>query len=224
MISVAVDGPSGAGKSSISKEVAKRLKFLHIDTGAMYRAVAYYAFENNILSEAIPTYLKDINIEIAFCGNNQIVKLNGEDVSYKIRTPEISSLASQVSKIKEVRDFLLLLQRNFAKTDNVIMDGRDIGTVVLPEATVKIYLTASNQSRAQRRHLQLKKEGINCEYSQILNGIIDRDREDSSRELSPLKKAHDAIYLDTTNLSFEESVNKIIEIIQAATRQESPAK
>lgn len=215
MISIAIDGPSGSGKSTISKEVAQKLGFLHIDTGALYRAIAYFVFENKISLVNVPEILNKINIDLKFQDGKQLVFLNGKDVSEKIRTPEISSLSSQVSKIKKVREFLLETQRNLSKENNVIMDGRDIGTTILPDANIKIFLTASSETRARRRYLQLLESGIDCDYSDILKKVIERDNQDINREISPLKKADDAILLDTSNLTFSESINKIIEIIKS---------
>ena len=215
MISIAIDGPSGSGKSTISKEAAQKLGFLHIDTGALYRAIAYFVFENKIPLDKVSEALNKINIDPKFQDGHQLVFLNKKDVSGKIRTPEISSLASQVSKIKEVRKFLLETQRNLAEKNNVIMDGRDIGTTVLPNANVKIFLTASSETRARRRYLQLLESGIDCDYSEILEKVIERDNQDINREISPLKKADDAILLDTSNLTFSESIDKIIEIIKS---------
>lgn len=214
MISIAIDGPSGSGKSTISKEVAQKLGFLHIDTGALYRTIAYYVFENQTRIDKVPEVLNKININLKFQDNRQIVFLNGKDVSEKIRTPEISSLASKVSKIEEVRRFLLKT-RDLAKENNVIMDGRDIGTTILPNADVKIFLTASSETRAKRRYLQLLESGVKCEYSEILKNVIERDNQDINRKISPLKKADDAILLDTSNLTFSESIDKIIEIIKS---------
>lgn len=215
MISIAIDGPSGSGKSTISKEVAKKLNFLHIDTGALYRAIAYYISENKIQIDKISEILNKIKIDLKFQNGKQLVFLNGKDVSGKIRTPEISALTSQISKIKEVREFLLKTQRNFAKENNVIMDGRDIGTTVLPNADVKIFLTASSETRAKRRHLQLLQSGVDCEYSEILKNVIERDKQDMNRKISPLKKADDAILIDTSNLTFSKSIDKIIDIIKS---------
>lgn len=215
MISIAIDGPSGSGKSTISKEVAQKLGFLHIDTGALYRAIAYYVLENKIPVDKVPEVLNKINIDLKFQDGKQLVFLNGKNVSGKIRTPEISALTSQISKIKEVREFLLKTQRNLSKENNVIMDGRDIGTTVLPDAKVKIFLTASSETRAKRRHLQLLQSGVNCEYSEILKNVIERDNQDMNRKISPLKKADDAILLDTSNLTFSESIDKIVEIIKS---------
>lgn len=215
MVSIAIDGPSGSGKSTISKEVAQKLGFLHIDTGALYRTIAYYVFENQTPLDKVPEVLNKISINLKFQDNRQIVFLNGKDVSEKIRTPEISSLASKVSKIEEVRRFLLKTQRDLAKENNVIMDGRDIGTTILPNADVKIFLTASSETRAKRRYLQLLESGVKCEYSEILKNVIERDNQDINRKISPLKKADDAILLDTSNLTFSESIDKIIEIIKS---------
>lgn len=217
MISVAVDGPSGAGKSSICKAVAKKLGFVHVDTGALYRSLAFSALKNgvNIDDEISLKNLLDMtNIEIEFKNNAQFILLNGEDVTDKIRTEQVSLMASDISKIPMVREFLLDLQRKLAQSQSVLMDGRDIGTVVLPDADVKIFLTASAEKRAERRYKELLAKGENVEYNNILESIIKRDYQDSHREIAPLKPSEDSIYTDTSELSFEESVSKVIEIIE----------
>lgn len=217
-IAIAIDGPAGAGKSTIAKLCAKELEFIYVDTGALYRAIGLCAFRNNIGSkdaDAILQMLKDIKVELAFNDKKeQIVLLNGEDVSGFIRTPEISMYASDVSAIPQVRAFLLELQRNMAKTNNVIMDGRDIGTVVLPDAQIKIFLTASPQVRAKRRYDELIEKGMDVNYDDILSDVITRDYNDSHREIAPLKPAEDSIIVDTSQLDLEQSVNKMISIMK----------
>ena len=217
-IAIAIDGPAGAGKSTIAKLCAKELEFIYVDTGALYRAIGLCAFRNNIGSkdaDAILQMLKDIKVELAFNDKKeQIVLLNGEDVSGFIRTPEISMYASDVSAIPQVRAFLLELQRNMAKTNNVIMDGRDIGTVVLPDAQIKIFLTASPQVRAKRRYDELIEKGMDVNFDDILSDVITRDYNDSHREIAPLKPAEDSIIVDTSQLNLEQSVNKMISIMK----------
>ena len=217
MFSVAIDGPAGAGKSSIAKAVAKELGVIYVDTGALYRAIALGCIKMNIPVEnetAVSTVLEKIRIELVFVEGTQHVLLNGKDVSEEIRTEKVSMSASTVSGIPQVRAFLLELQRGFAKTQNVIMDGRDIGTVVLPDAQVKIFLTPSAQGRAMRRTLQLEQKGEPADYEKILEDIIKRDHNDSTREIAPLKPAEDSIIVDTTDLDLEQSVNKIKELIK----------
>ena len=217
-IAIAIDGPAGAGKSTIAKLCAKELKFIYVDTGALYRAIGLCAFRNNIGSKdanAILQMLKDIKVELAFNDKKeQIVLLNGEDVSGFIRTPEISMYASDVSAIPQVRAFLLELQRNMAKTNNVIMDGRDIGTVVLPDAQIKIFLTASPQVRAKRRYDELIEKGMDVNFDDILSDVITRDYNDSHREIAPLKPAEDSVIVDTSELNLEQSVSKMISIMK----------
>ncbi len=214
MISIAIDGPAGAGKSTIAKSVAESLGFIHVDTGALYRAIAFYLIKNNIKNaEDINKALKSINIKISFEDKCQAVILNGDDITDLIRIPDVTLLASEVSKLKEVRKFLLSIQQNIISENNVVMDGRDIGTVILPKANVKIFLTASPECRAKRRYLQLQNSGINCNYDEILKDVNLRDIADTTREIAPLKKAPDAILVDTSSLSLDESIQKIIEII-----------
>lgn len=217
MISIAIDGPAGAGKSTIAKEVSKKLGYIYIDTGAMYRAIGLYALENNVNPKnikAVVSLLPLIDLKIKFIDDIQKVFLNDEDVSDKIRQPEVSMAASDVSAIKEVRAFLLDLQKNMAKSNNVLMDGRDIGTVVLPNADVKIFLTASNEERAKRRYNQLASQGKNVSYQDVLDDIIKRDYNDSNRDIAPLKPADDAIIVDTTGEILEQSVKRILDIIK----------
>ena len=199
---VALDGPAGAGKSTIAKRAAKALDFIYVDTGALYRTIGYAA----TLSTKVDLTFND--------KGEQIVLLNGEDVSGFIRTPEASMTASKISAIPNVRAFLLDLQRNMAKTHNVIMDGRDIGTVVLPDAQVKIFLTASPEARAGRRYKELVEKGMDVNYEDILNDVKTRDYNDSHRETAPLKPAEGCVIVDTTELDFEQSVEKIISVIK----------
>lgn len=217
-IAIAIDGPAGAGKSTIAKLAAKELSFIYVDTGALYRAIGLCAYRNNIASkdaDAIINMIKDIKVELAFNDKHeQVVLLNGEDVSGLIRTPEISMYASDVSAIPQVRAFLLDLQRNMAKTNNVIMDGRDIGTVVLPDAKIKIFLTASPEVRAKRRYDELTEKGMDVNYNDVLADVITRDYNDSHRETAPLKPADDSILVDTSDLDLMQSVDKLITIMK----------
>lgn len=219
-ISVAVDGPAGAGKSSISKTVAADLGFVYIDTGAMYRCAALYAINNgiDIRSEGgrLVERLDEINIDMKHTAGGQRVYLNGEDVSERIRREDVSVGASDVAVIPEVRKKLVELQQRMAQTDNVIMDGRDICTTVLPNAQVKIFLTASTDERASRRYKELLEKGVECDFETIKRDMEYRDKNDSSRAVSPLKKADDATLVDTTGLTFDESVKKIKELIENA--------
>lgn len=217
-IAIAIDGPAGAGKSTIARLAAKEMSFIYVDTGALYRTIGLCAKRNNIGSkdvEKILEMLKDIKVELAFNDKNeQIVLLNGEDVSSLIRTPEISMYASDVSAIPEVRAFLLDLQRNMAKTNNIIMDGRDIGTVVLPDAKVKIFLTASAEVRAKRRYDELIEKGMDVKFEDVLQDVVTRDYNDSHRETAPLKPAEDSVIVDTSELNLEQSVEKLISIMK----------
>ncbi len=217
-ISAAVDGPAGAGKSSVSKAVAAQLGFVYIDTGAMYRCAALYAIENSIdiktERETLISRLDDINIAMKHTENGQRVYLNGKDVSERIRREDVSVGASDVAVIPEVRKKLVAMQQDMAKHDNVIMDGRDICTTVLPNAQVKVFLTASVEERAKRRYKELCEKGVECDFEKIKADIEYRDKNDSSRAVSPLKKADDAVLVDTTELDFDGAVKKIKELIQ----------
>lgn len=218
MFSVAIDGPAGAGKSSIAKLAAKRLGFIYVDTGALYRTLGYAASctQTDISNESeLRSFLDSVSVELTFKDGVQLVLLNGEDVSDKIRTPQATMAASNISKIQLVRDYLLDLQRDIAKTHRVIMDGRDIGTVVLPNADVKIFLTASPEVRADRRYKEFLEKGEKVDYNTTLEDIVKRDYQDSHRAVAPLKPAEDSIYIDTSELSFDESVEKIIQVIEA---------
>ncbi len=215
MISIAIDGPAGAGKSTIAKELSKKLLYIYVDTGALYRAIGLYMIDNNINNDkSAVSSLKNIKVNLEFIDKEQKVFLCGKDVSSKIRTPEVSMMASKVSAIPEVRSFLFDLQQNMAKQNNVIMDGRDIGTVVLPDANVKIFLTASLEKRAQRRYKDLLEKGIKCQYEEVLRDIIKRDEDDSNRKIAPLKPADDAIIIDTTEYSLKESIDLVLNTIK----------
>lgn len=217
MIAVAIDGPAGAGKSTIAKTVAIQLGFIYVDTGAIYRAIGLACIKNGIdvsNNKAVEELLNEIDIRIIFFNNEQHILLNDDDVSDEIRAENVSMAASKVSAVPEVRKFLLDLQRDFAKTNNVIMDGRDIGTVVLPNAQVKIFLTASPDIRAKRRVQQLIEKGESADYETVLTDIVKRDYNDSNREIAPLKPAENAILIDTSELTLKESIEKITEIIK----------
>ena len=216
-INVAIDGPGGAGKSTISKRAAKELGFLYVDTGALYRAVGLNAMRTGADlndTESIEKSLDGISVDLKYENGEQAVLLNGENVSSLIRTPEASMAASAVSAVPAVRKFLFSLQQNIAAKNNCIMDGRDIGTVVLPNAQVKIFLTASPEERAMRRYKELVEKGENVEYENVLAELKQRDYNDSHRALAPLKPAEDSVLVDTTGLDLEESVEKIIKMIK----------
>lgn len=217
IINVAIDGPAGAGKSTVSRAAAKAVGYIYVDTGALYRAVGVNALRKGIDTKdkpAVAASLADISVDLVFENGEQKVLLNGENVSSEIRTPPASMAASDVSAVPEVRAFLFDLQRDIAKRNNCIMDGRDIGTVVLPDAKVKIFLTASPEERATRRYRELIEKGTDVKYEDVLAELIERDYNDSHREIAPLKPAEDGVILDTTGLSLEESVNEIIRIIK----------
>ena len=208
MISVAIDGPSGAGKSSLAKRLAKELGYLYVDTGAMYRAIGLYAKRAGADTKnaaAVEALLPRVRVELKYVDGAQRVLLCGEDVSEAIRAEEIGMAASDVSAHPAVRRFLLDTQRNMALTHDLLMDGRDIGTVILPNATVKIFLTASPEARAKRRMLELQQKGQPAEYETVLEDIRQRDWQDTHRETAPLKQAEDAVLVDTSDLDFEES-------------------
>lgn len=210
MINIAIDGPSGAGKSTISKAVAKELGFIHIDTGALYRTIAFYLSDNQIdvnNEEAIKASLDDIKIQVCIEDGLQKIYLNNKEVCEELRQPNITKIASDVSKLPIVRDYLLEIQRELARENNCVMDGRDISTVVLPDATVKIFLTASPEVRAERRFNQQKEMGIIEDYDKILEDIKKRDYNDSHREIAPLKQAPDAIKIDSSKVDFDEVKN-----------------
>lgn len=216
--SIAIDGPGGAGKSSLAKAVAKKLSILHVDTGAIYRTIGYAAFARGLNAKdesQIAPLLKAIRIDMAFDeAGRQKMLLDGKDVSREIRLPEISMYASNVSALPCVRAYLLEMQRGIARKRSVIMDGRDIGTVVLPDADLKIYLTASAEERARRRCLELSERGTPEPYEAVLREINERDEQDMHRAIAPLREAADAVRLDTSALNFDESEQALLKLIQ----------
>ena len=216
-INIAIDGPSGAGKSTLSRKIAENLGFLYVDTGALYRAVGLYIFQNNILpddKDLVTDALQKIKIELRYENGEQAVILNGKNVSEDIRKHQISEYASKVSAIESVRKFLFNTQKDIAKHNDVIMDGRDIGTVVLKNAQIKIFLTASAKDRAMRRFKELNERGQDVDFDQILEDVIKRDERDINREIAPLKQAKDAILVDTTGYSFEKAYNQLLKLIK----------
>lgn len=218
MINVAIDGPAGAGKSTIAKLVAKEKNYIYVDTGAMYRAIALFLIRNSVdvsNEEMVSKACDSINIDIKYNDGSQLVFLNNEDVSTEIRKEEVGNMASKAAAVSVVRDKLLQLQRDLAKTNNVIMDGRDIGTFVLPEAPLKIYLTASVDARANRRFNQLVEKGDSPDINKIKFDIEQRDYQDMNRKIAPLKQAEDAVYLDSSDMTIEEVVEYIVNKINA---------
>ncbi|MEE1505265.1 MAG: (d)CMP kinase [Acutalibacteraceae bacterium] len=217
MVNIAIDGPAGAGKSTIAKTASKELGFIYVDTGALYRTVGLNALrlgkDTKSADEVVPT-LEGLDVSLRFVDGEQRVFLGEEDVSAAIRQNEVSMAASNVSAIPKVREFLFDLQRDIAKKNNCIMDGRDIGTVVLPDAQIKIYLTASAEARADRRFKELTEKGQVVEYDVILKEIKERDYQDMNREIAPLKQADDAVLVDTTELTLEESIDCMIKVIK----------
>lgn len=221
-ISVAIDGPSGAGKSTIARAAARALGFLYVDTGALYRAIGlsvcragYDALDRQEILSVLP----HIRIELRYLLDAQHVYLNGEDVSELIRTPQIAQFASRVSAVPEVRAFLLDIQRDMAAHSSVVMDGRDIGTVILPHAEVKIFLTASAEKRAERRCAELREKGQPAELGQVLADMARRDALDAAREIAPLRRADDAVLVDTSDLTLEESIEAVLNIIRKAQQE-----
>ena len=217
LISIAIDGPAGAGKSTIAKLLAKSVGCIYVDTGALYRTVGLSVLENGISpadNAAVIEHLNKISVDIAYKDNKQIVLLNGNDVSEKIRTPMVSEAASVTSAIPKVRAFLLELQRKLAREHSVVMDGRDIATVVLPNADVKIFLTASAEERATRRYKELIEKGEKVEFQDVLDDINKRDYQDSHREIAPLKQAEDALLVDNSGCNLEEGTALVIGIIK----------
>lgn len=215
---IAIDGPAGAGKSTISKMVAKQLKYIYIDTGAMYRAVAWRVLQEYkppISTKQIIASVQDIDIKLSYDDKQNLqVETNGTNVTTEIRTPQVTALVSQVAAVGQVREKMVELQRNMAKQGKILMDGRDIGTCVLPNADLKIYLTASADERANRRAKQMAQKGYNIDVEKIKADIIARDEADMNREISPLKKADDAILLDTTDMTIDEVLKTIIKMVQ----------
>lgn len=215
---VAIDGPSGAGKSTLARALAKELGFVYVDTGAIYRSVGYYAYQRGIDpadGAAVEALLPEIQLEMVYREDGlQHMILNGEDVTKEIRLPEVSMYASRVSAIPAVRAFLMDMQRDMARTHSVIMDGRDIGTVVLPQADVKLFLTASAEDRARRRCLELEERGTPEPYEKLLEEMQERDRNDASRSAAPLRPAEDAVILDTTGNTFQQSFDLLLQTIK----------
>ena len=214
---IAIDGPSGAGKSTFARRVAEDMGYVYVDTGAIYRTVGYYIWICGISgrdADGVRRLIDDVNVRIEYPGDGvQHMYLNGKDITGEIRTPEISMYASQVSAHKCVRDFLMDTQRDLARTHNVVMDGRDSGTVVLPDADVKIFLTASAEVRARRRWLELQEKGVKDSYEKVLADMIQRDKQDSTREVAPLRQAEDAVLLDTSDMTLEQTFEAIKKII-----------
>ena len=221
---VAIDGPSGAGKSSLARRCAAELGLLYVDTGAIYRTVGLAALRRGVdpkKEEAVAAILPELEIGMGYEEGEQRMYLNGEDVSREIRMPEISMYASDVSAHAAVRSFLLEMQRKLARENCVIMDGRDIGTVVLPEAKLKIYLTASPEARAERRMKELQAKGVEQPYEEVLRDIIQRDEQDMNREVAPLRQAEDAVLVDTTELDFDQSFELLCSIIRQRMEEEA---
>ena len=209
---IAIDGPAGAGKSTIAKRVSAELSFIYVDTGAMYRAIALYLLKNAIQPEdldSVKDALGEIEIAIRYVGGEQHVLLNGEDVSGQIRTEEVGNMASKSSALPCVREKLLELQQKLARENDVVMDGRDIGTNILPDAQLKIFLTASVDTRANRRYKELLEKGTDCDLEEIKKDIEQRDYQDMHREIAPLRQAADAVYLDSSDLTIDQVVEKI---------------
>lgn len=210
---IAIDGPAGAGKSTIAKKIAKKMNYIYVDTGAMYRAMALYLIRNQVSGDdeaAIVEACKGADISIEYQDGEQAVILNGENVTPYLRTEEVGNMASVSSAVPEVREKLVELQQALAAKTDVVMDGRDIGTVVLPGADVKVYLTASSRTRAGRRFLELQEKGVKCDLDEIEKDIIDRDYRDMHREISPLRQAEDAVLVDSSDMTIEEVVERII--------------
>ena len=221
---VAIDGPSGAGKSSLARRCAAQLGLLYVDTGAIYRTVGLAALRRGVDrkdEQAVAAILPELEIRMGYENGEQRMFLNGEDVSGEIRLPEISMCASDVSAHAAVRDFLMEMQRKLARENCVIMDGRDIGTVVLPDAKLKIYLTASAEARAERRMKELLAKGVETDFDQVLQDILRRDEQDMNREVAPLRQAEDAVRVDTTELDFDQSFQLLCSIIRQRMEEEA---
>ena len=217
MFAVAIDGPAGAGKSSVAKAAAQELGFVYVDTGAIYRTIALYVLRQGVdphQASAVEALLPQVQVSLEYTQQGQKMLLNGEDVTALIRTPEVSMATSACSAIPAVRAYLLPLQRDLAAENNVLMDGRDIGTVVLPHAQLKVFLTASPEERARRRVAQLEKAGQQADYASILRDIQQRDYQDSHRETAPLRPAEDAVLLDNSSYTFEESVRRLVALVR----------
>ena len=222
IINVAIDGPAGAGKSTISRKAAAELGYIYIDTGALYRTVGLNAIRKGADLQSdesiIATLTDDVKVELRFIDGEQRMFLSGEDVSDKIRTPEASMAASRVSAVPKVREYLFDLQKKLARENSCVMDGRDIGTVIIPDAEVKIFMVASPEARAKRRFLELQAKGEDCTYESVLKDIIERDTNDSTRKTAPCVPAKDAVHLDNSDLDIEQTVEKVVEIIENAKK------
>ena len=222
-INIAIDGPAGAGKSTIARRVAKELSFIYVDTGAMYRAMALYLLRREVNkddTEQIGNICQDAEISIEYQNGEQIVLLNDENVNSYLRTEEVGNMASVSSAVPRVREKLLSLQRKLARDMSVVMDGRDIGTTILPDADVKIYLTASSLTRAKRRYLELQEKGTVCNLDEIQKDIEERDQRDMNREISPLRQAEDAVLVDSSDLTIQQVVDRILQIFRSKTSGE----
>ena len=222
-INIAIDGPAGAGKSTIARRVAKELSFIYVDTGAMYRAMALYLLRREVNkddTEQIGNICQDAEISIEYQNGEQIVLLNDENVNSYLRTEEVGNMASVSSAVPRVREKLLSLQRKLARDMSVVMDGRDIGTTILPDADVKIYLTASSLTRAKRRYLELQEKGTVCNLDEIQKDIEERDQRDMNREISPLRQAEDAVLVDSSDLTIQQVVDRILQIFRSKTAGE----
>jgi len=218
---IALDGPSGAGKSTVAKALAKRLGIIYVDTGALYRTIGLYVRDKGFARTDIPNIiacLDEIKLGMDFVDGKQIITLNGKVIGDEIRTGEIAMYASAVSAVPEVRAFLLETQRKIARENSVVMDGRDIGTVIIPDAEVKIFMTASAEARAERRYLELKAKGEECTLESVLADVIERDTNDSTRKAAPAIPAEDAIHLDNSGLDVDQTVERVIEIIESKNR------
>ena len=216
MIRIAIDGPSGSGKSTLAKAVAQELGIIYVDTGALYRTIGYHVYLNGKdphNAQEVAGLLSGINIELKYENGAQKVILNGEDLGDKIRMPEMSMYASAVSTIPAVREFLLEMQKSLARENSVVMDGRDIGTVIIPDADLKIFLTASDETRAMRRTIELQSKGVDVKYEDVLSDLIERDRQDKNRDIAPAVPADDAIFFDNSNMSVEESLNEMVRLL-----------
>ena len=220
---IAIDGPAGAGKSTIARRVAKELSFIYVDTGAMYRAMALYLLRKEVNkddTEQIGNICQDAEISIEYQNGEQIVLLNDENVNSYLRTEEVGNMASVSSAVPRVREKLLSLQRKLARDMSVVMDGRDMGTTILPDADVKIYLTASSLTRAKRRYLELQEKGTVCNLDEIQKDIEERDQRDMNREISPLRQAEDAVLVDSSDLTIQQVVDRILQIFRSKTAGE----
>ena len=216
MIRIAIDGPSGSGKSTLAKAVARELGIIYVDTGALYRTIGYFVYisgKDPHDAKQVESLLSGINIELKYENGSQRVILNGEDLGDKIRMPEMSMYASAVSTIPAVRAFLLEMQKSMARSNSVVMDGRDIGTVIIPDADLKIFLTASNETRAKRRTLELQSKGVDARYEDVLADMIERDKQDKNRDIAPAVPADDAIIFDNSVVSVEESLKEIVRLV-----------